>query len=202
MKAAYRTLYEKYNTILKPLISEQEGRLETFAVPLLESLSCMLDAVSLADACDNDVQKSKYVKVADEALNLSISYSYQYLIYALQKEIDTFEERAPKSVRNRIDGGKFWKQYVDHKQAAVLCEVEAKKQESLNPALSVDKYQEAYLHYVEIDKMFNTFAAELKDSQWHKKVSTCMKGWHWLWVTIWVAVITAVLRFMISYYSS
>lgn len=119
MKAAYRTLYEKYNTILKPLISEQEGRLETFAVPLLESLSCMLDAVSLADACDNDVQKSKYVKVADEALNLSISYSYQYLIYALQKEIDTFEERAPKSVRNRIDGGKFVGPYESQKKSIV-----------------------------------------------------------------------------------
>ena len=107
MKAEYCTLYQKYNTVLKPLISEQEGRLETFAAPLLESLSRMLDAVSLADACDEEGQKSKYVTVADEALDLSISYSYQYLIFALQKNIAAFEEKAPQNVRNRINGGKF-----------------------------------------------------------------------------------------------
>lgn len=159
MKAAYRTLYEKYNTILKPLISEQEGRLETFAVPLLESLSCMLDAVSLADACDDDVQKSKYVKVADEALNLSISYSYQYLIYALQKEIDTFEERAPISVRIRIDGGKFVGPYESQKKSIVHL-LKACNQQS-DDIKSLPLFEDAYYQLIDLERLVNAHQTEL-----------------------------------------
>ena len=157
MKAAFRKLYEKYNTVLKPLISEQEGRLETFAVPLLESLSCMLDAVSLADACDNDVQKSKYVKVADEALNLSISYSYQYLIYALQKEIDTFEERAPKSVGP----------YESQKKSIVHL-LKACNQQS-DDIKSLPLFKDAYHQLIDLERLVNAHQTELVIAEESKK---------------------------------
>lgn len=167
MKAAYRTLYEKYNSVLKPLISEQEGRLETFAVPLLESLSCMLDAVSLADACDDDEHKSEYVKVADEALDLSISYSYQYLIYALQKNIEAFEEKAPQSVRNRIYGGKFVGPYESLKNNIV--ELLKKCDQQNDDILSLPLYKKAYHQLIELEQLVNAHHTELIIAEEGKK---------------------------------
>jgi hypothetical protein len=159
MKAAYRTLYEKYNNVLKPLISEQEGRLETFAAPLLESLSRMLDAVSLADSCDDDVQRSEYVKVADEALDLSISYSYQYLIYALQKNVEAFEEKAPQSVRNRIDGGRFVGPYESQKNEIVqllhTCDLQN------DDIKSLPLYKNVYHQLIELERLINDHHTEL-----------------------------------------
>ena len=196
-------LLAEYRNVAKPLMEELYLRIGDYPINCQNEIRAFNDHI--ARCYREGVSQPDICKELDKAAG-----HIQRLVYDCLKQLNVLmyedierTERATYSYKwLYIDGGKFWKQYVDHKQAAVLCEVEAKKQESLNPALSVDKYQEAYLHYVEIDKMFNTFAAELKDSQWHKKVSTCMKGWHWLWVTILVAVITAVLRFMISYYSS
>lgn len=167
MKAAFRKLYEKYNTVLKPLISEQEGRLETFAVPLLESLSCMLDAVSLADACNDDEHKSKYVKVADEALDLSISYSYQYLIYALQKNIEAFEEKAPQSVRNRINGGKFAGPYDSQKKSIVeLLKICGQQNDDIK---SLPLFKDAYHQLIELERLINAHHTELVIAKEGKK---------------------------------
>ena len=167
MKAEYCKLYEKYNIVLKPLISEQEGRLETFAAPLLESLSRMLDAVSLADACDEDWQKSKYVKVADEALDLSISYSYQYLIYALQKNIEAFEEKAPQNVRNRINGGKFVGPYESHKNNIVQLLRTCDQQN--DDIKSLPLYKEVYHQLIEMERLVNAHHTELVIAEEGKK---------------------------------
>lgn len=159
MKPAYCSLYEKYNVILKPLISEQEGRLESFAAPLLESLSRMLDAVSLADASNDETQKTEYVNVANEALDLSISYSYQFLIYALQKNIEAFEEKAPQSVRNRIDGGKFAGPYESKKSSIVqllkTCELQN------DDIKSLPLYEETYHQLIELESLVNAHHTEL-----------------------------------------
>lgn len=167
MKAEYCTLYDKYNIVLKPLISEQEGRLETFAAPLLESLSRMLDAVSLADACDDDGHITKYVKVADEALDLSISYSYQYLIYALQKNIETFEERAPQNVRNRINGGKFAGPYESQKNRIVQLLKTCDQQN--DDIKSLPLYKEAYHQLIELERLVNDHHTELVIAEEGKK---------------------------------
>ena len=167
MKAAFRSLYEKYNLVLKPLISEQEGRLETFAAPLLESLSRMLDAVSLADACDEDLQKTEYIKVADEALDLSISYSYQYLIYALQKNIEAFEEKAPQDVRNRIDGGKFAGPYESQKKSIVQLLKTCDQQK--DDIRSLPLYKDAYYQLIELERLVNAHHTELVIAEEGKK---------------------------------
>lgn len=167
MNVAYRSLYKKYNEVLKPLISEQEGRSESFAAPLLGCLSRMLDAVSLADACDDDKQKSDYVSIADEALDLSISYSYQYLIYALQKNIEEFEEKAPQSVRNRIDGGRFAGPYESKKTSIVkILETCAQQNDDIK---SLPLYENAYHQLIDLERLINAHHTELVIAEEGKK---------------------------------
>ena len=192
-------LLAEYRNVAKPLMEELFHRIGEYPVNCQNEIRALNDHIA---RCYRDgITQPEILKELDKAAG-----HIQRLVYDCLKQLNILMyediERMEHSTYSYrwlyIDGGKFWKLYVNHKQYAVLCEVEAKIQESLNPSLSVDKYQEAYLHYVEIEKMFNIYAAELKDSQWHKIVSTFMRGWQWLWVTILVAVITAVLRFVIS----
>ena len=196
-------LLAEYRSVAKPLMEELFMRMGEYPVNCQNEIRAFNDHI--ARCYREGASQPDICKELDKA-----SGHIQRLVYDCLKQLNVLMyediERIESSTYSYkwlfIDKGRFWKQYVTHKQAAVICEVEAKKQESLNPSLSVDKYQEAYLHYVEIDKMFNVFAVELKDSRWHKVLSTWMKGWQWLWVTVLVAVITAVLRFVVSYYLS
>ena len=194
-------LLAEYRNVAKPLMEELFQRIGEYPVNCQNEIRALNDHI--ARCYRENVTEDSISKELDKAAG-----HIQRLVYDCLKQLNVlmFEdiERTERLTYSYkwlyIDKGRFWKQYVDHKQAAVLCEVEAKKQESLNPTLSVDKYQEAYLHYVEIDNMFSTFTDDLKASRWYKMVSTFMKGWKWLGVTVLVAVITAVLRFAISFY--
>lgn len=194
-------LLAEYRTVAKPLMEELFQRIGEYPVNCQNEIRALNDHI--ARCYRENVTEVSISKELDKAAG-----HIQRLVYDCLKQLNVlmFEdiERTERLTYSYkwlyIDEGRFWKQYVDHKQAAVLCEVEAKKQESLNPTLSVDKYQEAYLHYVEIDNMFSTFADDLEASKWYKMVSTFMKGWKWFVVTVLVAVITAVLRFAISFY--
>ena len=195
-------LLAEYRKVAKPLMEELYQRIGEYPVNCQNEIRAFNDHI--ARCYREGVDEPIIAKELDKAAG-----HIQRLVYDCLKQLNVLMcEDIERSERKTyaykwlyMDGGKFWKQYVDHKQAAVICEVEAKKQESLNPSLSVDNYQEAYLHYVEIEKMFTTFAADLKDSRWYKIISTWMKGWQWLWVTVLVAVITAVLRFVITFFS-
>lgn len=194
-------LFAEYRNVAKPLMEELFQRIDEYPVNCQNEIRAFNDHIARCyrNGVTQDVISIELDKAAGHIQRLVYDCLKQ-LNVLMYEGIEKTEQTTYSYKWLYIDDGKFWKQYVDHKQAAVLCEVEAKKQESLNPTLSVDKYQEAYLHYVEIDKMFNSFEAELRASRWHKIVSTWMKGWQWLWVTIVVAVITAVLRFFISYF--
>ena len=172
MKLAYNDLYERYNNILKPLISEQEGRLETFAEPLLHSLSSMLDAVALADS-SSDEEKDKLLVTAKGALDLSISLSYQYLIFALKKKIVEFEERVPKDIREKLNAGRFIGKYAELTEKAHSLMDECKSKN--NDLECLDLYREAYENMTEIERLINenyaeTLIAEKEKRSWYIKV--------------------------------
>lgn len=196
-------LLAEYRNVAKPLMEELFLRVGEYPINCQNEIRAFNDHIARCyrEGVDKTIIERELDKAAGHIQRLVFDCLKQLNII-MYEEIERKERTTYSYKWLYIDAGNFWKQYVDHKHAAVLCEVEAKKQESLNPTLSVDKYQEAYLHYVEIDKMFNSFAVELNNSRWHKIVSTWMKGWQWLWVTILVAAITAVLRFLISYYFS
>lgn len=172
MKSAYSDLYERYNNILKPLISEIEGRLETFAEPLLHSLSSMLDAVALADSSTGE-DHDKFMAMANEDLNLSISLSYQYLIFALKEKIDEFEERVPKDIREKLNAGRFTGKYAELKKRALSLIKECKSRN--NDLECLNLYREAYENMTETERLINenyaeTLIAEKGRRTWFNKV--------------------------------
>lgn len=196
-------LLAEYRNVAKPLMEELYLRIGEYPVNCQNEIRALNDHIARCyrDGVDETIIAKELDKAAGHIQRLVYDCLKQLNVLMFE-DIERIERKTYSYKWLYIDGGRFWKLYVNHKQDAVICEIEAKKQESLNPSLSVDKYQEAYLHYVEIEKMFSTFAVDLKDSKWYKMVSTWMKGWQWFWVTISVAVITAVLRFMISYFFS
>lgn len=48
MNSDFSELYSRYNDVLKPLVSEIEGRLEQFEEPLLKNLFYFFDSLVLA----------------------------------------------------------------------------------------------------------------------------------------------------------
>ena len=157
MELTLSNLYERYNNILKPLISEIEGRLETFALPLLHSLSSMLDAVALAESSQDEERKAG-LEMANEALDLSISLSYQYLIYALKEEIEKFEERVPKDVIEKLGGGIFIGPYKSLRKKSISL-IEKCKHED-NDLKCLPLYKEAYENMSKLERMISEHNTE------------------------------------------
>lgn len=178
MELTINDLYERYNKILKPLISEIEGRLETFAQPLLHSLSSMLDAVALAESSEGEERKEG-LEVANEALDLSISLSYQYLIYALKGEIEIFEKRVPKDVMEKLGGGKFIGPYTALRGKSISLIEQCKRKD--NDLECLPLYKEAYESMSELEGMIyehntETLIADKERHSWCIKIAIKIAG--------------------------
>lgn len=95
------------------------------------------------------------------------------------------------------DAGQFWKQYVNFSQNALEAEIEAKKQETINPALASEKYQVAYNFYLDVEVLLDSHHDLLKRSRKFNKIVSFKK---WTKLIIWslvTAAITALLRLWI-----
>ena len=54
-------LYDRYNSTLRPLVSEIEGRNEYFEEPLLINVASMFDFIALSEVYDDDcLEKASY----------------------------------------------------------------------------------------------------------------------------------------------
>ena len=111
MTETFKSVYSKYNNILKPLIAEQEARQEVFALPLLDNLAEMFDNVAMADGAGNEEGMQKFLSRSSLMLDVCISQCYQYLVASLLDDIEKFEKQAPKKVRYHLDGGNFCGKY-------------------------------------------------------------------------------------------
>lgn len=61
-------LYDRYNSTLRPLVSEIEGRNEYFEEPLLVNVASMFDHIALSDA--NPENSSYHINQAVSHLDL------------------------------------------------------------------------------------------------------------------------------------
>lgn len=144
-------IYVKYNEELKPLVSEIEGRLETFEEPLLERIMEQFDYVALfVDEKDEEL-KSMYLLQAMTSLKLAVSASYQYLVYALLKKISLFKKRyGGKEAIERLSDGEY---------AGLFEKLEKNIQKNVRKGCRVDDnealpyYKEAYEACVEQEQI-------------------------------------------------
>ena len=140
-------LYNRYNDTLRPLVSEIEGRNESFEEPLLINVASMFDFIAISKVYDKDC-----LEKASFHLNLCISQSYQYLIKNLDEKMNAFEKRCNVSDRNILDEGKFIGEYISLKKDAQECVRRGRKKEDID---ALDDYATAYNLYSKIEKLID-----------------------------------------------
>lgn len=150
MNSDFSELYSRYNDVLKPLVSEIEGRLEQFEEPLLKNLFYFFDSLVLA-ASVSEKDKAQYLFQGSDYLDTCISVSYQYLIYSLEIKVLSFEKQTRNVKVELFEDGHFIGKFADLKQKA-----EGAVRNGVHTANHVEGlpfYQEAYMYYLELEKM-------------------------------------------------
>lgn len=141
MKETFKSIYSKYNNVLKPLIAEQEARQEAFALPLLDNLAEMFDNVAMADGAGCEEEYDKYLSHSSIMVDVCISQCYQYLIASYLDDIRKFEKQAPQKIRYRLDNGLFCGKYepLRNEVSALVS-----KSIGMDDVTALPLYEEAY----------------------------------------------------------
>ena len=174
MTVHINTIYDKYNKELKPLISEIEGRLERFEEPLLINLMAQFDYVSLAILEDDSKQQNIYLQQALSHLDIAITNSYQYLIYALVHKNRLFKKRC--------GGKKGIAKLADGKYVGEFISLEKKGKNHVRRGMKLDDcnsypyFKEAYDCYIKQEIILEKLAAVSITNQKLNKFWTVV-GW-------------------------
>lgn len=107
---ALQPVYRRYNETLKPLIADQETRMQAFEEPLLLNLAKMFDYSSLAQHAQGDEQRELLQRMED-MLDICISQSYMYISAAIIDDARQFERNNSKLALERFDAGRFIGRY-------------------------------------------------------------------------------------------
>lgn len=188
-----RDLYNRYNDTLRPLVSEIEGRNESFEEPLLINVASMFDSIALADSLDAD-DKEHMMQKARAFLDLSISQSYQFLIRNLNEKVLAFEKRCNASDRQLLDEGRFVGRYRELKKKGRNCVHLGVKKDDI---LALSDYACAYDCYSRIEKMIDK-ELPVQIMQHTRKASFAWTAAGW----ITGIVISVVIGKIVSVYST
>ena len=192
-------ILEEYRSVAKPLMEDIYQRIGFYPVNCLNEIRALNDHIA---RCYREGIDNTQVNVE---LNKASGH-VQRLVYDCLKQlnISLFEsiERVEKSAYSYrwlyIAGGSFWRDFTLHKREAIIAEIDAKKQESFNPQIAVDKYQEAYNHYIHIENLIEKYSKEITKSKRVRNIGLFLSGWRWLVATISTATCVAILRFCIE----
>lgn len=144
-------IYTKYNEELKPKVSEIEGRLETFEEPLLGRVMEQFDYVALFVIEKDEELKDMYLSQAIASLDLAVSASYQYLIYALVKKIKSFKKRyGGKKCIERLSDGDYAGGFQKLEENARMA---VREGNSLDDYDALPFYKDAYESYTELEQI-------------------------------------------------
>lgn len=150
MASTISDIYRRYDNTLRPLVSEIEGRNESFEEPLLNDVASMFDALALSESDMLGEERDKQLERASSYLDLSISHGYQYLIKNLDGKMKAFERMCKSSDRELLDGGKFVGKYSKLKKKAKVKVREGRQKDDIT---ALPDYQAAYETYVKIEQM-------------------------------------------------
>lgn len=144
-------IYTKYNEELKPKVSEIEGRLETFEEPLLGRVMEQFDYVALFVIEKDEELKDMYLSQAIASLDLAVSASYQYLIYALVKKIKSFKKRyGGKKCIERLSDGDYAGDFQKLEENARMA---VREGNSLDDYDALPFYKDAYESYTNLEQI-------------------------------------------------
>ena len=192
-------ILEEYRNVAKPLMEDIYQRIGFYPVNCLNEIRALNDHIA---RCHREgIEKTQIDVELDKA-----SGHVQRLVYDCLKQLNItlFEEieRVEKNTYSYqwlyIAEGTFWQDFTHHKRMAMLAAIDAKKQESFNPQVAVNKYQEAYNHYIQIENLIEKYSDEIKKSGRLRKIDCFLSGWKWFVTSVITAGCVAVLRFIID----
>ena len=101
-------LYDRYHSVLKPMIAEYESRNEDFVTPLLIDLPDMFDYIALYEKSRDDA----HVKEAMRHLDSAIDAVKTCLVGSMMKNVEQFKSRFPDRVLMAVKEGHFYGKFV------------------------------------------------------------------------------------------
>lgn len=165
MSPDFRKSYTRYNNVLKPLVSEIEGRLEQFEEPLLTNLFYFFDCLALS-AFSDEQGKSQYLSQGERYLDTCISVSYQYLIYALEVKMQAFGKQTRNVDLNMFEDGRFIGRFTELKRKAEGAVRMGERAE--DHVAGLPSYKEAYEYYLKLEKLVDNQKPNLVLAQYRK----------------------------------
>ncbi len=111
MEERLQLIYKRYNDVLKPLVAEQEAKMQAFEEPLLLNLSLMFDYLSLAQSQNEEDQINLLLNKMNDMLDICISQSYMYIATAIKENIKQFDRHNNRRVQEGLRGGSFIGEY-------------------------------------------------------------------------------------------
>lgn len=155
-------LYESYNTVIRPLISEIEAREEKFPAPLFNEIRAFNDHVARCH-----LQKVSKEKIEEELQKAESHITritldcFKYLDVFLHEKIRSFEKKSRNIDLTVLDNGQFFPAFCKLKKDAVISVRQAKKMESFDILKSLKLYQTAYNHYCDLENEIDEKTAEI-----------------------------------------
>jgi hypothetical protein len=184
----YTPIYVKYNSELRPLISEFEGREEQFEEPLLKEMAYLVDELSLCVQADGSETQKLHFDSALCHLNEAVAHSYKYLVYSHHKRMKKFKRRFSEHQLQLFENGKFVGEFTDESKRAKECFRRTKKLDILSSASN--DLKQAYELYSHIEHKISDFESEGAALESRARS---------IWVTFVKAVVSLAISIGVSY---
>lgn len=166
MTETFKSIYSKYNNVLKPLVAEQEARQEVFALPLLDNLAEMFDNIAMADGAKSEDEINRFLERSSFMVDTCISQSYQFLIASYLDDIRRFEKQAPETVRYRLDKGEFCGKYEPLRSE---CRDLISKATDMDEVAALPVYEKVYCNLKKMSDLIFTQTGSLIIASYEKE---------------------------------
>lgn len=189
------TLYNQYNTIIKPLMAEIEAREERMPLPIFNEIRAFNDHIARCylEGTHSERINNELLKAERHITRITLD-CFKCLNISLYKQIEKFEKQTRNIDLTVLNNGCFYPRYCELKRLAVNHIQNAKKQEGLNLDSSLNEFQIAYNTYREVEELIINHAESVK---WARVRFTSKRI---LSILLWIlsVVISGLLSLLIS----
>jgi hypothetical protein len=194
LQSSLRETYKVYNEVIKPLIADIEARIEKFPLPLFNELRALNDHIAQCyrdDITDEGIKDE--IKKAKRHTSRIILDCYKYLDVSIFLDIEKFERQTKYVDLTAINNGDFFQEYKKFRNGATVAVREAKKVESSNNGLAMEKFQEAYNSYCELEVLILNNMGNVIWARKKYRVKQALKFFAYLLSAIISGIISVIL---------
>lgn len=189
-----KDILDTYRMVVKPLLVTIETRNNGIPVNCLNEIRALNDHIARCYRPGmKEVDKHKELSKAEGHVRRLIFDCFKQLNISLYEKIECYETKYYSTRWQLIEGGQFWRKYVECKRNALEASVEAKKLETYQPEESMKKYECSYLNYCEIEELFLSHKKDMFLSRvlgWYQNVNSWII---WAFLTVMSAILSTLI---------